>query len=173
MSLCRRTVLLHLLNVRIVIIYPNPPVALLTYTQKDHIMSTDHSNSQRSSAISNSAVEELNNDTAIKINGAAVYTKPRTKFTQLEALVVLNDCTDVDSTKIFYVRTLLFVLMASQIEDSNEHEVCDDSFSTIQGSSSLMRSISLNSTLNPSAPSFTRPNNMESYVVEMVDLDLN
>ena len=69
MSLCRRTVLLRLLNVRIVIIYPNPLVALLTYTQKDHIMSTDHSNSQRSSAISNSAVEELNNDTAIKING--------------------------------------------------------------------------------------------------------
>ena len=63
--------------------------------------------------------------------------------------------------------------MASLIEDSNEHEVCDDSFSTIQGSSSLMRSISLNSTLNSSAPSFTRPNNTESYVVEMVDLDLN
>ncbi len=70
-------------NIDTIAKFPHSSTPVMTYTQKVHIMSPDHSNSQRSSAISNSAVEELNNDTAIKINGAAVYTKPQTKFTQL------------------------------------------------------------------------------------------
>ena len=151
--------------------FPHSPTPVMTYTQKDYMPSPNRSSSQRSSAIPNSvAEEELSNDTPIQNRGAAVYTKPQTKFTQLEALVILNDCTDVDSTKDNPRPNITPVPMTSLIDDTNEDEACDDFFSTTQESSSPMRSNSLNSTLNPSAPSFTVHNNTKPYMVEMVDL---
>ncbi len=186
---------LRMHNLDMITKFPQSPTPVMTSTDKDQTMSPSYrrrlkyTNSSQHRSASNSVAQSPKDEVHTEKSSVSIKTRSR-KITQLEALVVLNDCTDVDSTITPVPMASLSVDTDSQcLDESYSPSQCDsvssDDVHDSPGVNMVVNppilvqpitppeSTSLNSTLNPTALLFTPTKHEESHPVEMIDLDPN
>ena len=178
--------------------YPHSHTPVMTSTTKDQTSSpcknkklTSHVQASNSSP-SDSQVCHLELDDSVSITPTKTKPKSHKSFTQLEALVVLSDCTKVESN-ITPIPLTLF--------DNNNNDCADELYSpspcspinlditpssctqsttlitsqspNTQYSTDVNQLTPLTSMLDPLIPPFTPPQPVQHHPVEMIDLDPN